>query len=1816
MRKALVKRGGQIIEVDVDDNHVNQLRKAQMGGEPQGEMTQQQMPPQQEGQAQGSQEDQIMQLIQAYAEAMGIAPEEIIQELQQMDPQEQKQAIDQMAQELQGGQQAPEQQMSPEQMMQMGGASNIYIPDTGTEQYAPDATWYEGGDRVATPGNVVSWPSFPEGGRPMRRDIPNGIATRESIPNESGREITDISRVPGAVPRRTGTSTFYRNPSTLEQEYDDSSYDYEDDYNPVRRVPFLENVADRVGDGFDNVGDFFKKLKRRRGGRRGGRIRGNGLLNCKPGTKCFKFQEGGDSQNGSPLDMLTPEYKNQYFADLTKQFGQINHDKAFMKDLQKDFENFQSGGTTQNEDGSSFYDYGSGYNPNKLAAAGKFQSNANQFKAKGDTFGAFANLAQSAANTVGKAASKAIEVAKVAAPIAANIAAPGSGMIVKAGMNAMDKPKGGTGAAPAAGGAGGGNPLGALSGVLGGGGAGAAGSGAAGAAAGGFDPSALLSFLGKYGGNVPTAQNGGILGKVLPMAAGALGTMFAGPVGGIAAKTAVSGITGGGKSGGGGGGFDPTALISMFAKFGGSNNDSLYKAQFGDGGRERKKLATSPLNEGTSTLQPGLQWVNDWISHPRFTKTYAENWPNHEKITGYDKLVSGSRNNVVRDREEEIYRNTAKWVPDLLKDVNRAQVFFNTDDAKNAQLELDYYNTLSEEDKKVYDTNKKKQKRQPQGYTDLKNRSIHITNEAGKEGQSDPNAVLAHELVHYIEDDTGKTTLGGLPIYQPLGKSYSKFFAMPPESKWLLDDEGKPDKPKKDEFLPFLWQLRQEHGITGDDYIDQEWINKIRKTGDKNPLLQYYDDNQLIEYLNTLVNNSPGKGQPQFQQQVQPRVPYDQYGAYGGTMNSYNPNQLNAFLKRGGSLPRYQTAGPVIPFDPKSLMPDFSNANSAAWQSNNTELPPVEPDNSMEAWRKQMQDNSAATEDGKNWDPLEFSKKDMKKYNLDPNVNNVTQKPGITGKDFMQATQGMGLATAGIFEAMGNKRKARKAQSRAENALLADNLFTENTGDMLDRGDYVTNAQLANANFRPDDNTPMGYNASRITKYGAQIAKVGTQVQNPYMSNPYSHPEAILYGEPDPKVSNTLKPVKRENANLEAEIGEVAITPAGTDGVPKFFKIGGKNHYEGGTPLNLPENTFIYSKTRSMIIKDPKILKELTGSTKPASPADLAKKFDYSDYVAVLQNENSDPVERKTAQIMIESMMYKLGQIAIIQEAKKGFPSGIPLIAVPYLEKAGIDPQMLLPQTEQPEMDPRMQEQMDPAMQQQMMQQQMDPRMMQEQMEPMPEEMMMPPMARYGGSNLERYQTKGQVLTPEQAAAADQALGRIRHYGFRNQRGEGDQDAMAGYKAQIDSLYGNPMYDIKAKVDSLNNVYPTVRTKFTDVPWNQIFDTNKPWNKNLIYKQQNIADSNPEFIKKYFPEQMETLENKPNPYFKSYDYKKLGGTNIMGGPVLPIYQTKGQVDRNPIQQVGSLLTGRGSIQKPNDEATGYWDRVGKNWSTVEWSNDWNDPRMDPRAMQSLKELIPFNGSDGIFDYAGNMFTFPQKTANYLLTGLFESPMTTVSRTSQMGEGEKLLGDIITDPMIIPEIPYAIGKGLYKGATAGFKAAVPVAQRAALNTALAGMRVAEFTTELAAKYGPKLIELASKYIGKIPPERMVLVASRVSQAVTQATNNRTPVDLDVLFQQEINKELKLNKPASTPKTLVKPKAPVTAPAPVRTTQQPVKPVTSKPVTVAKSAPVQQKSSKPTTNKPKSSSTQTTTPTTSSNSGLMKLKSEEVIWENEQ
>ena len=74
----------------------------------------------------GEQQDQVVKIVQAYAQASGQDPQQIMQQLQQMQPEQQQQAIQQMVQELQAGQEQGEanqgmQEEQSEMMMQQGG---------------------------------------------------------------------------------------------------------------------------------------------------------------------------------------------------------------------------------------------------------------------------------------------------------------------------------------------------------------------------------------------------------------------------------------------------------------------------------------------------------------------------------------------------------------------------------------------------------------------------------------------------------------------------------------------------------------------------------------------------------------------------------------------------------------------------------------------------------------------------------------------------------------------------------------------------------------------------------------------------------------------------------------------------------------------------------------------------------------------------------------------------------------------------------------------------------------------------------------------------------------------------------------------------------------------------------------------------------------------------------------------------------------------------------------------------------------------------------------------------------------------------------------------------------------------------------------------------------------------------------------------------------------------------------------------------------------------------------------------------------------
>jgi len=198
-----------------------------------------------------------------------------------------------------------------------------------------------------------------------------------------------------------------------------------------------------------------------------------------------------------------------------------------------------------------------------------------------------------------------------------------------------------------------------------------------------------------------------------------------------------------------------------------------------------------------------------------------------------------------------------------------------------------------------------------------------------------------------------------------------------------------------------------------------------------------------------------------------------------------------------------------------------------------------------------------------------------------------------------------------------------------------------------------------------------------------KMAYGGNTIAPPYRPDQYSEPET--------RFNKTLKSVPIDEANIEAEGGETALVPD-VNGIPAHYNIEGPRHSQGGVPLNMPDNSFIFSDTAKMKIKDPDILKmfdytdaQITKIKKSRgiTPADIAKKYDINKYREALQDKHSNKIERGTAELNIKNANLKLAQLALYQESMKGFPDGIPSVALPFIGKFGINPSSFLPVTEE-----------------------------------------------------------------------------------------------------------------------------------------------------------------------------------------------------------------------------------------------------------------------------------------------------------------------------------------------------------------------------------------------------------------------------------------------------------------------------------------------------------------------------------------------------
>lgn len=186
----------------------------------------------------------------------------------------------------------------------------------------------------------------------------------------------------------------------------------------------------------------------------------------------------------------------------------------------------------------------------------------------------------------------------------------------------------------------------------------------------------------------------------------------------------------------------------------------------------------------------------------------------------------------------------------------------------------------------------------------------------------------------------------------------------------------------------------------------------------------------------------------------------------------------------------------------------------------------------------------------------------------------------------------------------------------------------------------------------------------------------GSNGNNQFTHN--GHLEAGKISQKPVETRETLGPVDREDANLEAEKGETAVI--NVDGMPAHFKIGGQRHSNGGTPLNLPDNSFIFSDTAKMKIKDPLVLAQFGMAPKKGgyTPAEISKKYDINKFRRVLADPDTEAVERKTAEMMIANYNEKLAKLSLAQESIKGFPQGIPVIAMPYIESMKMNPASFL----------------------------------------------------------------------------------------------------------------------------------------------------------------------------------------------------------------------------------------------------------------------------------------------------------------------------------------------------------------------------------------------------------------------------------------------------------------------------------------------------------------------------------------------------------
>lgn len=152
-------------------------------------------------------------------------------------------------------------------------------------------------------------------------------------------------------------------------------------------------------------------------------------------------------------------------------------------------------------------------------------------------------------------------------------------------------------------------------------------------------------------------------------------------------------------------------------------------------------------------------------------------------------------------------------------------------------------------------------------------------------------------------------------------------------------------------------------------------------------------------------------------------------------------------------------------------------------------------------------------------------------------------------------------------------------------------------------------------------------------------------------------------------IGQSLSGVPEDEATIEAEGGETALGDLNGDGMLEHMRINGPKHRQGGVPLDVDPGTFLFSDAKSLRIKDEGTLARFTkgASKKGFTPAEIARQYDINTHVNTLKDDTSTAIAKRTAQLMLDTNLAKLSELALLQESMKGFPNGVPDFAAALL---------------------------------------------------------------------------------------------------------------------------------------------------------------------------------------------------------------------------------------------------------------------------------------------------------------------------------------------------------------------------------------------------------------------------------------------------------------------------------------------------------------------------------------------------------------------